>query len=30
MEARRCELQDALDGLESRGKVWRAGLSQRA
>ena len=30
MEARRCELQDALDGLESRGQVWRAGLSKRA
>ena len=30
MEARRCELQDSLDGLEKRGQEWRAGLSKRA
>jgi len=29
MEARRCELQEVLDGLETRGQEWRAGLSQR-
>ncbi len=29
MEARRCELQDSLDSLESRGQEWRTGLSKR-
>ncbi|MGI8977876.1 MAG: lysophospholipid acyltransferase family protein [Pirellulaceae bacterium] len=30
MEARRCELQEALDSLETRGQEWRAALSKRA
>jgi lysophospholipid acyltransferase (LPLAT)-like uncharacterized protein len=29
MEARRCELQESLDSLETRGQEWRAELSKR-